>query len=219
VKKKDFFITKGGMTMKRQSAITIVWVAVFAFAAMTVWMQAGTPKGEILEYEVISIDPGNWVVTAKETATGNVVKFRLPPSVFKGKTFDFDANQGTLKPGKRFSVRGQMNARLNQLIMENSVPRGQSPLRGRRASRAKFRVQTGKVMGWEILHVDARNWVVTAQNRQNRKIAKIQVHPEAFTGFRFKANLRNIRKGQGFSIVTPNNLPMRNCCTIKELQK
>jgi len=205
--------------MRRRSVITIGWVAVFAFAAMTVWMQAGTPKGEILEYEVISIDPGNWVVTAKETATGNVVKFRLPPSVFKGKTFDFDANQGTLKPGKRFSVRGQMNARLNQLVMETSVSRDKRSGRGIRAPQARFGVQTGKMMGWEILHVDARKWVVTARNRQSHKIAKIQVHPEAFTGFRFKANLRNIRKGQGFSIVTPNNLPMRNCCTIKELQK
>lgn len=205
--------------MRRRSAITIGWIAVFAFAAMTVWVQASTPEGETLEYEVISIDSGKWVVTAKEIATGDVVKFRLPPSVFKGKTFDFDADQGTLKPGKRFSVRGQMNARLNQLIMKKSVARGQPPGRGKRAARARFRVQRGKALGWEILHVDARKWVVTARNRQNRKIVKFQAHPEAFTGFRFLANLRGIQKGQGFSIVTPNNQPMRNCCTIMELKK
>jgi hypothetical protein len=205
--------------MRRRSAIKIGWLAVFAFVAMTVWVQAGMPEGETLEYEVISIDPGKWVVTARETATENVVKFRLPPAVFNGKTFDFDANQEALMPGRRFSVRGQMNARLNQLIMEKSVAMGQPPLRGRRAARARFRVQTGKALGWEILHVDAQKWVVTARNRQNRKIVKLQVHPEAFTGFRFQANLRSIQNGQGFSIVTPNNLPMRNCCTIMELEK
>jgi len=205
--------------MRRRSAITIGWVAVFAFVAMTVWVQAGTPEGDTLEYEVISIDPGKWVVTAKETATGNVVKFRLPPAVFKGKTFDFDADQGALMPGKRFSVRGQMNARLNQLIMENSVARGQPPLRGKRAARARFRVQPGKALGWEIVHVDPQKWVVTARNRQNRKVVKFQAHPEAFTGFRFQANLHDIQNGQGFSIVTPNNQPINNCCTIMALEK
>jgi hypothetical protein len=74
-------------------------------------------------------------------------------------------------------------------------------------------------LGWEILHVDARKWVVTARNRRTQKVAKFQAHPEAFTGFRFRADLRNIGKGQGFSIVTPNNAPMPNCATLLELKK
>ncbi|UCH93004.1 MAG: hypothetical protein JSV88_22310, partial [Candidatus Aminicenantes bacterium] len=68
------------------------------------------------------------------------------------------------------------------------------------------------------MHVDPRRWIVTAKNRRTQKVAKFQAHPEAFTGFRFLANLRGIKKGEGFAIVTPNNQPMNNCCTLLEIK-
>jgi hypothetical protein len=74
-------------------------------------------------------------------------------------------------------------------------------------------------LGWEIISVDPAKWIVTARNRRNQKIAKFKAHPEAFRGFRFRADLRSIGKGQGFSIVTPNNVPMSNCATLLELKK
>jgi hypothetical protein len=74
-------------------------------------------------------------------------------------------------------------------------------------------------MPWKILHVDARRWIVTAQNRQSHKIIKFRVKPESFTGFRFHANLRGLSKGEGFSIVTPNNVPINNNCTLLESSK
>ncbi len=200
--------------MKRRSTITIGLVAALAFIAMAVWVQGSSPKGEVLEYKVVSIESKGWVVTAEETATGNVVKFRLPPAVFKGKTFD--ANLETLKAGQRFSVRGPRNARLSQLIMERPLAKG---LQKKRMMRAKLRASLSKPLAWEILHVDARLWIVTARNRKSHRTIKFKVQPESFTGFLFRANLRNIRKGEGFSIVTPNNQPMNNNCTLLESSK
>jgi hypothetical protein len=203
--------------MRRFSTITILTAAVFAFLAMTVGVQGSNAPGEVLEYEVISIDPGNWIVTAREVASGEEVKFRLPPTAFKGQTFD--GNLEEVQPGHRFSVRGPRNARLNQLIVEQSIP--EAPNRGP-GLRAKFGRQPGgssETLGWEIINVDPRKWIVTAKNRQSHKTAKFQVHPEAFIGFHFKANLRGISKGEGFSLVTPNDQPMSNSCTLLEREK
>jgi hypothetical protein len=213
--KNDFFISKGGNAMRKRQWFTfmIVLFAVLALAAVTTLVQGAMPAGEELEYKVLSINPENWVVTAQETATGNVVKFRLPPSVFKGRTFD--ANIEELQKGQRFSVRGPRNARLDQLILEEPLPGGPPPGRGRQP---KMRLRPSESLAWEILHVDARNWIVTAKNRRTNKVAKFQAHPEAFTGFLFHANLRGIQKGRGFAIVTPNNLPMNNVCTLLELK-
>jgi hypothetical protein len=201
--------------MRQRFAIMIGLFAVLALAAMTVLVQGAMPPGEKLEYKVLSINPENWVVTAQETATGNVVKFRLPPTVFKGKTFDADL--GALRKGQRFSVRGPRNARLDQLTIVKPLPGERRPLR--RGLKAKLRSQTSTPLAWEILHVDARKWVVTAKNRLTHKVAKFQAHPEAFTGFLFRANLKGIKKGQGFAIVTPNNQPINNVATLLELNK
>ncbi len=200
--------------MGRRATITIGLVATLAFAAMAVWMQGSKPKGEVLEYKVVSIEPRGWVVTAEETATGNIVKFRLPPAAFKGKTFD--ANLEALKAGQRFSVKGQRNARLSKLIMERPLAKGPQKGRGRRA---KLGVSLSEPLAWEILHVDARRWIVTARNRRSHRTIKFKVQPESFTGFRFRANLRGIRKGEGFSIVAPNELPISNNCTLLESSK
>jgi hypothetical protein len=74
-------------------------------------------------------------------------------------------------------------------------------------------------MPWEILQVNPQEWIVTARNHRTRQTIKFRVHPETFNGFRFRANLRGIRQGQGFSIVTPNNLPMNDSCTLLKILK
>lgn len=200
--------------MKRWVKIAVGVISIFIFFALTAVVDAAGPRGELLDYEVISIEPGSWVVTAKETASGNVVKFRLPPTVFKGKSFDADL--GSIQRGARFSVRGPRNARLNNLIMQG--PSGKQP-RMRKGRSPRLMTSPAAQLGWTIMHVDPRKWIVTAQNRTTGKVAKFQAHPEAFAGFRFRANLRNIRKGQGFSIVTPNNQPISNVCSLLEPPK
>ena len=199
--------------MRRFSIVTVGVIAFLAVVAMTASVYSAGPQGEVLEYKVVNIEPRGWVVTARETATGNLVKFRLPPAVFKGKTFS--ANLQSVKTGQRFSVRGSRNARLSKLVVVKPLAgvKGVAKLKKRRLVGPRVRA-----LGWEIVHVDARRWIVTAKNRQSRKIAKFRVHPEAFTGFRFRANLRSIGKGQGFSIITPNDLPMSRCCTLLEIR-
>jgi hypothetical protein len=204
--------------MKRFSAITVIGAAVFSCVVMAAFVYGANPKGEVLEYKVISIEPQSWVVTARETATGNVVKFRLPPGVFKGQAFD--ANLEPSKRGQRFSVQGPRNARLSQLIVEEGLPGGSPRGRGKIGKRVpKISGPLARPLTWEIMHVDARKWIVTAKNRRTHSVAKFQAHPGAFTGFLFRANLRGIRKGQGFSIVTPNNRPLNNCATLLEFKK
>lgn len=200
--------------MKRWVKIAVGVVSVFAFFALTGMVQGAGPQGELLEYEVISINPQSWVVTAKETASGNVVKFRLPPTVFKGKSFD--AELGNIRKGGRFAVRGPRNARLDNLIMEG--PMTKQP-RMQKNSGPGNMTPPGAQLGWVIEDVNPAQWIVSVRNRATGKTAKIKGHPEAFTGFRFRADLRNIRKGQGFSIVAPNDQPMSNVCSLLEPPK
>jgi hypothetical protein len=206
--------------MKQRFAIMFGLFAVLGLAVMTVLLPGSMPAAEDLEYKVLSIDPESWVVTAQETATENVVKFKLPFAAFKGKTFDADL--GAVQQGQRFSVRGPRNARLDKLIMEEPLP-GKPPLtvdrRTKLRQRVKIRRRPSKPLAWEILHVDARKWIVTAKNNQTQKVVKFQAHPEAFTGFLFRANLQGIKKGRGFAIVTPNNQPMKNVCTLLEIER
>lgn len=200
--------------MKRWLFVVMVTAAVIALFTTTAFGQGRNVVNELVEYEVISINPQNWVVTAKETASGNQVKFRLPPAAFKGRTFDADLD--TVQPGRRFSVRGPRNARLNQLTMEMPLPGKQGP---RRLKRPGLLGPPTTPMGWEIVNVDPSKWIVTARDRRTQRVAKFQAHPEAFTGFRFRADLHSIGKGQGFSIVTPNDVPMSNCATLLELKR
>lgn len=199
--------------MRVRSIIAMLFVAALFYTGIPGWLEGATPPGEGLEYEVISIEPGSWVVTAKETESGEIVKFRMPPTAFKGKTFDADLEK--MQPGQRFSARASRNARLDQVIVEKALPA--SP--ARRLSVARLKAGGEETLGWEILHVDARGWIVTARNRQTRKIAKFRVDPNAFNGFRFQANIRGIQRGQGFAIQAPNNMPLNNVATLLEVQK
>jgi hypothetical protein len=175
------------------------------------FLSAGADQTGLLEYEVVSIDPAGWVVTAREIGSGETVKFRVPPAFFHGKTFDADLD--SLKNGDIFSVRGPKNVHMNNLPVEQPLPetsQGQPPSKGFAAG------AEGGVLTWEILNVNPRQWTATAKNRLTQKIIKFKVLPEAFVGLRFQAKLRGINKGEGFSLVTPNNMPMANCCRLLE---
>lgn len=209
--------------MKNRSTIMAGMMAAIIFAAMVLVVQGVTPKDELLEYEVISIEVKGWVVTARETASGNEVKFKLPPAVFKGKTFNF--NLANVKPGQRFSVKAPRNAQLTQLIVKQPLksmagrPESQGGKRGMMEEPTLPPPPGEPPMPWEILNVDGGKWIVTAMNRRTQQKVKFKVHPETFTGFRFQARLRGINEGQGFSIVTPNNMPLNESCTLLKVLK
>jgi hypothetical protein len=188
-------------------SIALIFLAVASRAAEE--NEAG-----LLDYEVISVDPAGWIVTAKEMESGQIVKFRLPPAVFHGKTFDADLS--SLQVGQLFSVQGQKNVHMHHLQVEQPLP-GEALTK--RALKAHNIGAEGGVLTWEILNVNPRQWTAPAKNRSTQKIIKIKVIPEAFVGFLFRANLRGIKKGESFTLVTPNDVPMANCCRLLELPK
>lgn len=202
---------------KKNDIVRGLYLSVFFAALILIWMSAPSAAlaapGDTLEYEVISIDPASWIVTAKETATGETVKFRLPTSVFHGQTFDADVE--SLQEGQRFSVKGPRNARLNNLVMDSPgrIRAGKSGLK--RPMMAPGRAN----LSWEIINVNAQSWIVKAKHRQTNKMLRFKVHPESFQGFRFKADLTGISKGQNFAIIAPNDFAMTDCASLLELQK
>jgi hypothetical protein len=168
-------------------------------------------KNEMIEYEVLAVDPQSWIVRAKEVDTEKEVKFRLPPEVFEGQTFDADFARNRI--GQRFSVRGSKNTKLNDLIMEIPISEGENASK-QFAAKSEMAPPAGAALSWLIEKVDGKRWIVKSRNRVTNQIVKLRVHPESFVGFHFKASLRNIRKGQGFTIFAPNDMPMNNCCTL-----
>ena len=198
--------------MKRFNLIGKLMVACLTLLMAGMVVDAKNLQGGMLDYEVISIDAGTWVVTAREIATGNMVKFRLPPSTFKGQTFD--AEIGRIKPGQRFVVKGPNNASLGNLVMDTPSPQGQG--KGLMRKPPRMITPPSRPLTWEILSVNPQKWIVTAKNRMTHKVAKFKVDPGCFTGFRFRSNLQSVGKGQGFSIITPFTAPLTNCCTLLE---
>lgn len=200
--------------MKRLNLILKLTVACLALLLAGPTLDAKNMQGGMLDYEVISIDANTWIVTAREISSGNVVKFRLPPSTFKGQTFD--AEIGRVRPGQRFAVRGPRNASLANLVMDTPSPQGQ----GRGLMRKPPRMMTppSRPLSWEILNVNPQKWIVQAKNRMTHRTAKFKVDPGCFAGFRFRSNLQSVGKGQGFSIITPFSAPLTNCCTLMELK-
>ena len=75
----------------------------------------GASSDWVLEYKVTSVNTRNWIITAQEIESGNIVKFKLHPSVFKGQTFSADL--GNLKIGASFSPRGEKNASLKEAVI------------------------------------------------------------------------------------------------------
>jgi hypothetical protein len=204
--------------MKRRSLFVLTMALAIGFVFMSGMLQ-GEFKDVVrplLEYKVVAVEANNWIITAEEMATGEMVKFRLPPQSFKGQTFE--ANLEQLKPGQGFSVKGPRNASLNNMVVEKPLPSIKNERR-KNLPKGQFNSSPGSLLTWEITHVDPKNWIVTARNRYSKMKAKFKANPNGFIGFKFRALLRGINKGRGFSIMTPNDLPLANICTLLELRK
>lgn len=198
--------------MKHALAITVGLVVLFAAVAIN--LEARGPRGEALEYVVKSIDPGTWIVTAAEAKSGKLVKFRLSPTLFKNQTFDADLKN--TKKGQKFVAKGPRNARLNNMEMLNPLPETEKPRKGSMRGGKGMLIggSTGNGLQWQVIHVDPKQWIVKAKHRRKGKMIKFRVDPNCFNGFRFRANLKGVKKGKGFSIIAPNAQPFLNCCTL-----
>jgi hypothetical protein len=183
---------------------------ILAFAALIVFASTGSLCGEQLDYVITALNPLTWVVTARATATGETVQFRLHPSAFKGQTFDADLEG--IAPGQKFRVRGPKNAVIGNAIVEQ--PASKAGAKGQGQAMRKTPPPSQR-LAWEIIDVNAAESTMTARNRGNRTIV-FKVDPKSFIGFRFSADLAGLEKGNGFTIIAPNLDPIsENCVLIK----
>ena len=69
--------------------------------------------------------------------------------------------------------------------------------------------------GYEVVAVDAGTWTVTARGDDGATVA-LEVDPQAFVGYRFRASVKDLRAGEGFELTADNESPLANCCTVKD---
>jgi hypothetical protein len=62
--------------------------------------------------------------------------------------------------------------------------------------------------------VDRQGWVVTARERSGGRTVRFRVDPQSFIGYEFRADVRDLRQGQGFGLVGVNAVPLSKCCTL-----
>ncbi|MBN1337357.1 MAG: hypothetical protein JXB39_15470 [Deltaproteobacteria bacterium] len=173
--------------------------------ASTLGLAAPSPAraDDLVQYEVTNVSD-NWMVTATELGSGNVVKFKVRAATFKGQTFEADIDEASA--GRSFSAKGPRNA----TIEASSLESGRPGKKGKAASAGS----KGADKDWEIVSVDTNKWIVTARKGKGGPLVHFEVQPSAFVGYRFYADLKGVGQGQGFKIVAPNDSSVRNCCRI-----
>lgn len=195
--------------------------------------------GESLEFEVVSVMRQNLMVVARDLESGDEFRFRIPPNAFRGQ--EFTANLAASEAGRKVSVRGTRNARLEELELEAPLGLSRSgdqrggmgrPEGGRgfeRPSQWSARPPGGKSrdryqldrtesrgggdMKYRVESFDPTTWIATARGADGSQV-RLQIDPQAFEGFRFRAPVRRLRKGQGFALLALNQEPIENCCTV-----
>ncbi len=193
-----------------------------ALALAPAWAADGA-----VDFEVVSIDPRSWVVTARDVSSGEQFRFKVPHRVFEGQRFTAEPTGG----GESISVRGMPDARLDKLVLETplgapglgrrnelrGVPGRQRPPQRPPAfeppRRPDLRAGAGGPRAYQVVSVDPRQWIVTARAEDGSTL-KLRIDPDSFAGFRFRADIARLRKGQGFSLFAPNEKPLENCCTL-----
>lgn len=179
-------------------------VAVLTLCGWSYWFQSS-------EYEIVSIDPGSWLVTARGNG-GDTLSFRMHPSVFQGRCFH--ANLTGVREGGRFSVVGPPGERFDRLEAESAPGNrpGQGVARGPRPSR---RPSTRGMQNYCITAVDASEQTATAESKSGETI-RFRIDVSSFRGYRFRVPTpAELVAGGRFSLAAPNEAPVR-CCTLIE---
>lgn len=211
--------------MRPLIGFTLATAALTVFTALppraTAEQVGRSPRDEVT-YRVVAVHPQSWVVTAEDTETGKSVHFKLNPRAFQGKRFHADL--GDRRAGGRFSAVAPRNEPLSNCC-EMAGTEGGSPGRSPRSAPPTRPMPPshtpppppGQSTGsgdLEILSVDPGSWVVTARDSGSGETVRFEVDPQAFVGFEFRADLRSLRRGQGFSLMALNNAPLDRCCTL-----
>ena len=225
----------------------ILSILIVAGSAADLIAQSGVGggKGETVTFEVQSIDPESWVVTARDLESGESFSFRLPPDAFRGQRFRADLGSAGL--GRKLSVQAPGQVRLDKAVIERPIAAGRGPAGSFEARPRDGRDQApsgpsaygrpsdrqgpadyvgapeapGRPGGpgsgpaeYEVVSVDERSWTVQARGLDG-KVVSLEIDPQAFVGYRFRASVKELRSGQGFELLATNEQPLANCCTVK----
>jgi len=58
--------------------------------------------------------------------------------------------------------------------------------------------------------------VVTARESGGASTVRFRVDPQSFVGYEFRADLRDLRQGQGFELLGINAVPLSQCCVLMQ---
>jgi hypothetical protein len=185
------------------------------------------------EFEVVSVEAGQWTVVAREVETGEEFQFRMPPQTFRGQMFSADLSG--IGAGQPVDAQGQPEVNLDQAAtLQTELGQGGGGLGGSRGAggmrrqappRTDFSSRNpypraggeggpgGGPMQYRIESVDPDRWTVSARGGDGSTI-ELKVEPGAFVGYRFKAPVRSLRAGDGFAILALNQKPIEGCCTL-----
>ena len=195
--------------------------------------------GETLDFEVVSVMRQELMVVARDVESGDEFRFRMPAQSFQGQ--EFTADLSAAPAGGKVAVQGKPNAKLDKLVLEAPLglsrsggdasggrrpgyrPRspeaaGKPPRRpgdksGDRYGFGRQKPGGGGEMQYRIESFDPQEWILTARGSDGSTV-RLAVDPEAFVGFRFRAPVRSLRRGEGFAILALNQEPIENCCTV-----
>jgi hypothetical protein len=224
--------------MRLSFGIGMAALGVVAGAGLVLARGPMGPGGETLEYEVIEVQPRGWMVTAREVGSGAVVQFRMPPAVFRSQRFR--ANLEGVRAGQRFSASGPPQAGLDEVVLEVAPghgggspvgPRGGPPgtqgppsspgpsapglqPAGRPGFPGSAQGSPGFERDYQILSADPNSGEVVAREEGTGRQIHFRIDVGAFVGYRFEADLTGLRRGQGFTLVAPNDRPIQDCCTL-----
>lgn len=216
--------------MRTSTFITTILLSGALAATVAPAAAEGPPSGEVA-YRVVAVQSQSWIVTARNLESGQQARFKLNPRAFEGKSFEADL--GGSGPGQRFTVVAPRNEPLTGCceVTEDggsgrpsgSGSRPPSP-DSRRSPKARPAPPggssggpgSGGEGGWQIVSVDHKSWIVTARQREGGQTIRFRVDPQAFVGYEFRADLHELRQGQGFVLIGLNALPLTDCCTLVE---
>lgn len=202
--------------------------------------QLGDPRGggDSIAFEVQSIDPQSWLVSARDLASGESFKFRLPPEAFRGQRFTADL--GGARAGAKISVQGPPGARLDEAVIQTPLrsggpfqrsadepgfermrppgPPGRTGGPGSSGRTSLLGRGRSESQEYEVISVDPRTWVVEARAGDGSTVS-LEIDPRTFVGYRFEAAVENLRNGQGFELMAANEQPLRDCCVVKSVPR
>lgn len=195
-----------------------------------------------VDFQVLSIDPEQWLVTASEVGGAGQFQFRMPPQLFRGQRFTADL--GDRSAEGRIDVRAEPDARIDEVILETPLGAGGGngsgaftgpgdrpgtpggPLANRPGSPAGPQGSRPGLMGnrpglarggglqeYQVVSFEPDGWILTARGSDGSTV-RLEVDPQAFVGYRFRAPVRELRRGQGFAILGLNELPIEDCCRV-----